>query len=333
MGLLVAMVLAGCGGSTDGAGSEETDATLLEAPPLPAEIKVALDGYEGAENVGLLMADKRGYFDDVGLNVWLGAPLLPRSTAFYVATRTDELGVAQLPQVAIARDNGLPLVAVGSVIPQPTAAMIWLRGSGVRAIADLRGKTIGVPGVPFQKALLQIVLEDAGLTPEDVRIEPVGYKLVPALLKGRVDAIFGGSENVEGAALEARGAEPVIKPVQSLGIPAYDELVVITRDDRAAADPQAIRAFMAAVRRGTVAALKDPKGAAKVIQQSDESDPESTRRDTEAQLKATLPLLSRTGKLDAERAADFLDWMHERGLLKRPMPVSDLLLDERPPQP
>lgn len=332
-GLLVAMLMGGCGASTNRVDPADIDVESLGPPPLPDEIKVSLDGYEGAENVGLLMAEKRGYFDDVGLNVWVGAPLRPRSTAFYVATRTDELGVAQLPQVAIARENGLPLVAVGSVIPQPTAAMIWLGRSRIRAVADLRGKTIGIPGVPFQDDLLRTVLEDAGLTLEDVKVKPLAYRLVPALLNGRVDAIFGGSGNVEGAALEARGAEPVIKPVQSLGVPAYDELVVITREDRAAANPQAIRAFMSAVRRGTAAAVKDPKGAARLIAKSSESDPEYSRTETEAQLKATLPLLSRTGKVDASRTADFLDWMHGQGWIKRAMPVHELLVDEYPSQP
>lgn len=324
--IFVAMFIAGCGGSGETVGSPETASAPLEAPPLPSEIKVSLDGYEGAQNAGLLMADKLGYFDDVGLNVWVGDPLRPANTVYYVVTRMDELGVIPLPQVAIARENGLPLVAIGSVIPRPTAALIWLEGSGIRTMADLKGKTVGVSGVPFQKVLLRTVLEKAGLAPEDVEIKPVAYRLVPALLKDEVDAIVG-SPNVEGVGLESQGAEPVIKRVQDFGVPAYDELAVITREDRAAADPQVMRAFMSAVVRGTAAAMKHPEAAAKLIVKSPESNPRATLRETEAQLKSTLPLLSRTGRLDSERAAGVLDWMHKEGLIESAMSDSELLAE------
>jgi putative hydroxymethylpyrimidine transport system substrate-binding protein len=326
-GMLVALLIAGCGGSGSD-GSTETVAAPVEPPPLPPEIRVSLDGYKGPENVGLLMAEKRGYFDDAGLNVWLGAPLVPRNTISYVATRMDELGVAQLPQVAVARENGLPIVALGSVIPRPTAALIWLGNSKIRTVADLQGKTIGTEGIPFQEDLLRIALEDAGLKLEDVEVKFVSNKLVPALLNGGVDAIFGGSANIEGVELESRGAKPVVKPVQSFGVSPYDELVVITREDRAAADPQAMRAFMAAVRRGTAAAIKDPEAAAKLIAKSPETNPTTTRGEIEAQLKKTLPLLSETGRLDPDQTAGFLDWMQEEGWTQQAIPVSEVLADQ-----
>lgn len=328
-GALVVLIMAGCGGSSEA----ETTATPIEAPPLPAEIKVTLDGHMGAENVGLLMAEQRGYFDDVGLKVFLAAPAAPRNSAYYVATRIDEFGVSHMPQVAIARENGLPIVAVGSVIPQPTAALIWLEGSKIRDVADLRGKTIGVPGVPFQEDLLEIVLGRAGLTLDDVGVLPVSYRMVPALVKGQVDAIFGGSANVEGAALRSQGAEPVIERVQDLGVPLYEELVVIAREDRAVADPEAIRAFMAAVRRGTAAAVEDPEAAARAIESSREPTPGATRKEIEAQVEATLPLLSRTGRIDRDRTADFLEWMHQQGLTRRAMPVSELVAGGPAPSP
>lgn len=341
MGVVLAVLMAscafvaGCGGSADTVESTESlEAELAksletpaEAPPLPSKIAVSLNGYMGADNVGLLMAKERGYFDDVGLNVWLGKPLRPSNTVYYVLTRMDELGVVSLPQVAIARENGLPIEAVGSLISQPTAAMIWLKDSDVHSMEDLEGKTIGVPGLPYQDDLLQAVLEDAGLTLDDVEVQPLGYLLVPALLNGRVDAIFGGSWNVEGAALEAQGAEPVIKRVQSSGVPAYDELAVVTRSDRVDADPQMLRAFMSAVRRGTAAAVKNPKAALKVIEKSGEIDEKLTRKQIEAQLEATLPLLSKSGRLDAGQTNDLLDWMHEQGWIQSAMSASELLAE------
>jgi ABC-type nitrate/sulfonate/bicarbonate transport system substrate-binding protein len=340
--VLVAALMAGCGesaapgvstqraGSDDTAGSATPVAQHTKAPPLPPEIRVSLDGHMGAQNIGLLMAEKLGFFKDAGLSVWLGSPLRPSNTVSYVLTRMDEIGVVQLPQVAIARENGIPIEAVGSVISHPTAAMIWLKESGIETMDDLKGKTIGLPGIPFQEDLLGTVLEDVGLTLDDVDVQPLGYLLVPALLSARVDAIFGGSWNLEGAALEARGVEPVIKRVQTFGVPAYDELAVVTRSDRAAADPRMIRAFMSAVRRGTAAALRDPKEALRLLVKGSEVDEELTPEEIEAQLDATLPLLSKDGYIDPQRAVGLIDWMEEQGWIEKQMPVAELLTNGLP---
>jgi putative hydroxymethylpyrimidine transport system substrate-binding protein len=218
---------------------------------------------------------------------------------------------------------------VGSLIAQPTAAMIWLKKSNINGIADLRGKTIAIPGLPFQKSLLRNVLARAGVSLKDVKVESVGYKLVPALVNGRADAIFGGSWNLDGVKLESLGLKPVITRVEDLGVPAYEELVVITRADRAAKEPKLVRDFMWAVKRGTAAAIKDPEAAVDVIEEGDEKDPEADRKVTEAEAEATFPLLSRSGHMSTDRAKHLVDWVYEQGIIQRRLPVSTLLADGR----
>jgi ABC-type nitrate/sulfonate/bicarbonate transport system substrate-binding protein len=324
--VLLAVFLVACGGGGE-TETTETVATSEKPPPPkpPPEILVTLDGYRGAGNVGLVMAAEEGYFEDLGLNVVLRSPVRPRRPVTYVADRTDEIGVAQLPQVVVAREKGAPVTAVGSVMPRSNEAVIWLPESGVQSIADLRGKTIGVPGIPYQDGFLQTVLEDAGLTLKDVKVKNVGFNLMPVLLHGKVDAIFGGSWNLEGTVLRARGAEPVITRLRSLGIPAYDELVVLVRSDRLAEEPQKIRDFMSAVVRGTKFAVGHPKEAVEAIEKAYERDLTLTRKELEAQLKATLPLLSKNGRMNPAQATGLVDWMQKQGQIKRPLPASGFL--------
>jgi putative hydroxymethylpyrimidine transport system substrate-binding protein len=225
-------------------------------------------------------------------------------------------------------ETGESVVALGSVIPKPTAAIIWLGDSGIAEIADLKGKTIGYPGTPAQRLLLEQVLAEADLTLDDVLILSEGYELVPALLEGEVDAIFGGSESLEGTALGARGAEPEITPVQDLGIPPYEELEVIARPECLEKHPSMYRRFMAAVARGTEAVARDPKDAARVIDESAESDQEASREEIEAQVQATLPLLSRDGHIDLAQAEDLVAWMREVGAIKAEPPVAKLFTND-----
>lgn len=334
----VVLLVQGCGGGggagTDTATTEssKTDTTKTAAatkrPAEPLLVNVTYDARVGPANVPILMADKKGYFKKLGLELGAGSPYPPSRPVVYISKDTNDFGVTQLPQLLIALEKGAPIIAVGSLVPQPTAAMIWLKKSGIHQIADLKGKTIAIPGIPFQEAFLETVLARAGLTLEDIKVKRVVYDMVSSLLSGKADAIFGGSWNIEGAALKAGGAKPVIKRVQELGIPAYDELIVIVRTDRAAREPQLVRDFMSVVERGTNAVIRDPGAAVGLIEANTESSPESNRKETRAGVEATLPLFSRTGYMDPARTRKLIAWMHAKGLIQRELPVSKVLTNK-----
>jgi len=315
------VLMAGCG---DGG---ENVASTANAPTPSKEWRVTLNSVDGPESVSVLMALHRGFFKDAGLNVWAGSPLEPNRPASYVAKGIDDFGLVQMPQLVIARDEGMPLVALGSVISQPTAAMIWLERSKIGKIADLRGKTIAIPGAPFQKRLLEAVLTRAGVPLENVQIKDVGYNLVGALMSGSADAIFGGSRVVEGVKIKARGANPVITPVQDLGVPAYEELVVVTRNALVAKDPEVVERFISVVLRGSSAAVGDPSGAVDAVVQGLEANPPPNRRVMEAQMAAARPLISKTGHMNPHRARTLVDWMYREGLISHRIPTEELFGD------
>lgn len=322
---VAAALLAGCGGSEGSeAASKPPSSSRAKAPYEPADIWVTLEGHASAENVGILLALERGYFKDVGLSVGVGAPDAPARPIYYVSTLTADVGVSQQPQVVLAKEKRAPVVAVGSLMSQSTLSMIWLKKSKIRDIADLKGKTIAVPGIPYQGKLLRLLLQRAGLSPRDVKIEVVGYELVPALVSGQADAIFGGSWNLEGAVLKSRGLRPVITPVSSLGVPTYDEAVVIARIRRVAQSRQMLRKFMAAVARANAAAIKDPEAAVQAIEKSPEGENTFGPKEIEAEVEATLPLLSSSTRISPRRTRKLVAWMHEQGLIQQAPPVSEL---------
>ncbi|MGN6256668.1 MAG: ABC transporter substrate-binding protein [Solirubrobacterales bacterium] len=312
VGLVAALLLgtSGCGRGT------KAETRAEHVPQKPREVDVTLDGYASADNVGILMAEKRGYFEDEGIDIWVRLPGSRLSPLPYVVEREVATAVSHAPQVVMARGKGAPITAFGSLISQPTAAMIWLKKSKIGGIADLKGKTIAITGLPFERGFLEAILARAGLTLDDVKVVRTDYELVPALLSGRADAILG-SWNIEGAELEARGLQPVITRVQDLGVPPYEELVLIARNDRLASDPQLARDFMSAVARGTAAAIEDPKAAARVIATH---NTDADKAVIEAQLKATLPLLSKSGETDPAATDQLAEWMQEAGMIQEVPP-------------
>jgi putative hydroxymethylpyrimidine transport system substrate-binding protein len=321
---IAVLIVAGCG-AQGAPGKAEREAA--EYRPF-RDLTVTLDGHEGAENVGILMAQKRGYFSDAHLVVSILSPAAPARPVQYVAHRLDDLGVAQEPQVVFERARGAQVVAVGSLVSHPTAALIWLKRSQIEGIPDLKGKTVAIPGLPFQKSFLESILAREGLKPGDVRIKSVGYNLVPALLSGRVAAIFGGSWNLEGEQLASLGSQPVVTRVPELGVPSYDEFVVVARSDRVAKEPGSIRDFMSAVIRGNAAAVEDPKAAVNAIREAGVGGSDLSRKEIEGEVAATAPLLSGNGYMSPGQASELVDWMYEEGMIQRKPPVPALLTDD-----
>lgn len=337
--IVTGALIMGCGGAED-SGSRTSSTTAREttltpaektmalyagepSPTFPRPLRLCLDGEMTPANIAIYMATKKGFFADVGLTVDAGVPIIPRRPVPYVTVYTNDFAVTQQPQAIIGKEKGAPIVAVGSLVSQPTAAMIWLKKSGIRGIADLRGKTVAVPGIPYQEEMLESILTRAGVKPEEIRVKRVGYKLIPALLEGEADAIFGGSWNMEGVLLRERGAKPVIKRVQELGVPGYDEDVIITRADRAAREPWVVRRFMSALRRGVAAVKRNPELAVKLLAASP-NEYEASEKANLAQVRATLSLLSPPGRFAPGRTRKLVAWMREQEMIPRGTAFSQL---------
>ena len=188
----------------------------------------------------------------------------------------------------------------------------------VHTLADLRGKTIGITGVPSDYA----TLKSAGLAGE-VKVVTVGYNLLPALLSHRVDAVLGVYRNVEGVQLQLRGLHPTIVPVDHAGVPTYDELVLVANRDRLS-DPSyrsRVQRFVSAFLAGTEAARTHRAKALSVLKKVTASDAKFLGRAT----PLTLSLLAGprgVGCVSVAQWQRFGNWMAARGLLKQRIAAS-----------
>ncbi|MFN8161631.1 MAG: ABC transporter substrate-binding protein [Solirubrobacterales bacterium] len=304
--LLGALALAGCGEKSE------------DVQPGTEPLDLVLDFYPNPDHAGIYMAKKLGYFRDAGLDVSITAPSDPSSPIKQVATGQADLAVSYQPEVVLAREQGLDVRAVAAIVDRPLTSMIWLKKSGIKGVGDLKGKTVATAGIPYQAAYLKTILARAGLSESEVKSVNVGLGLLPALLGGRAAAILGGFRNIEGVDLAVRGKKPVVTPVDRLGVPPYDELVLVARGKRLESDPDPIRLFIAALARGTAAAERRPRLATQAILDANSALDEKT---TAAEMAATLPLLEPSdpdrpyGYMDPAAWRRFAGWMRDNGLV------------------
>jgi putative hydroxymethylpyrimidine transport system substrate-binding protein len=313
--------LAACGG--DG------DATTGSASN-PQPFSLDLDWYVNPDHAGIYTAIERDFFRQAGLDVKPQVPSDPSAPIKEVAAGRADLAVSYEPEVLLAADKGLDVEAVAAIADSPLTSLISLPKAGIASAADLDGKTVGTAGIPYQSDYLETILQTAGLPDSAAREVNVGLNLLPALIGGRVDAILGGFRNIEGVDLRLRGLQPRIVPVDQLGVPTYDELVLVARRSTVEDHPDAIRAFIAALARGTDYARAHPQEAANaVISAGKGLDPMQTR----SEVAATLPLLATPqgkpyGYLDPGAWRAYAEWMAGHDLISDAPAPSEVLTNE-----
>lgn len=290
------------------------------------KLTLTLDWTPNPDHVGIFDARDTGLFAHAGLDVAVRSPSDPTAPLKLVGVGRSDLAVSYEQELFFAAAKKLPVVAVASVVPQPLNSFMAIEPK-VRSLRDLKGRTIGITGVPSDYATLDTALRSVGLTRKDVKVVTVGYNLLPALLAHRVDVVLGVYRNVEGIQLQLRGLHPTIIPVDRAGVPTYDELVLVANQIRLRNDPAyraGVRRFVGAFLAGTADARRHPARALAILKKVTASSPKFLARAT----PATLRLLvgpDGVGCISVSRWQRFGDWMHAQRLLKQPIRAASVV--------
>jgi putative hydroxymethylpyrimidine transport system substrate-binding protein len=305
---------------------EETTA----APGTKQRIDLVLDYFPNADHAPIYAAQAIGAFDQAGLDVRIRTPSDPAAPLKLVAGGQADLAISYEPEVLLARDKGLRVASVAALVQKPLTSVMAIEGSKVRSVADLAGKTVGTAGIPYQSAYLKTILHAAGVPRDKVKEVNVGFNLVPAMLSKKVDATLGAFWNYEGVQLARQKKHPNIIRMEKAGVPAYNELVFVARQEDLQARGDVIRRFVQAVGRGAEAVRKDPAtGVDPLVAANKDLD----RGLQMASVQATLPVFfpaddarpwGYQNPLEWQR---YGQWMVDNGLLTQP-PAPTALTNE-----
>jgi putative hydroxymethylpyrimidine transport system substrate-binding protein len=302
------LALAACGSKRDVIGA-----------PSAKPFTVMLDFFPNADHAPLYAAIAHGDFRAVGLDVRPQTPSDPAEPLKLLAAGKVDMAISYEPELLLARDQGLKLVSVGALVQRPLTSIIALPGRHVTRVADLAGKQVGTAGIAYQAAELRTALRAAGVAQSAAKEVNVGFNLVPAMLSGKVAATLGGFWNYEAIQLQLLHRNPVVIPVDRAGVPTYDELVLVVREDEAHSRGQDLRAFLQALTRGERKVRADPRAAAALVVAANPSlEPKLQLASIERTLPATQPAQSGRpyGWQDPSRWASFGSWMLSQGLLQ-----------------
>jgi putative hydroxymethylpyrimidine transport system substrate-binding protein len=318
----LSLVLAACG---------EKQEALTGSSGHTQSLTVMLDWFPNADHVGIYQARAEGDFASSGLDVNVQVPSDPAAPLELLAAGKVDVAISYEPELLLARNQGLPLVSVAAIVQKPLTSIVSIGSKHIRRPGDLRGKRVGDAGIPYQHAYLETILAHAGVPPRSVQEINVGANLVPAMLSGRVDATLGAYWNYEAIQLAQAHKRPNVIRMDQVGVPTYDELVLVVRKSTLVNHSDEIRRFVQALGRGYQSVSRDPQAAvANLVRANSGLDPKLQL----ASVKATLPVFFPSargapwGWQDPVRWSAYGHWMLSEHLISNPAAVADASTNE-----
>jgi putative hydroxymethylpyrimidine transport system substrate-binding protein len=314
--LVLLGVLAGaCGGS----GPQTTSDGARLAP-----VRVVLDFVPNAVHAGLYAAQAEGMYRAQGLAVQLVAPAGTAQPLSAVSSGRADLGIADLIDVTLANRQGAGLRVVAAVVQRPLISLMARADGPVRRPRDLVGRTVGLTGVPSDRAIARTIVAGDGGDPNRVHFVVIGFSAVPSLVGRKVDAAIGFWP-ADGVELERRTPARIFR-LERFGGPAFPELVIFARARTLRTSPGLVRRFLRASAQGYALARRDPSRALADLEHGAHGiDPAVAR----ASLRAYRPILAdrngRFGTIDRAAVRAFLRYARRVGIIPGATPVRGLL--------
>ena len=304
-------------------------AMSLCAAPLWAQdqMTLLLDWFVNPDHGPVIIAQEKGFFADVNLEVEVIAPADPSDPPKLVAAGKADLAISYQPQLHLQIHEGLPLQRVGTLVATPLNCLLVLKDGPIASPADLKGGKVGFSVGGVEEAVLGHVLNTHGLTLDDVDLINVNWSLSPALMSGQVDAVIGGFRNFELNQMDIEGVPGRCFYVEEEGLPPYDELIYVANPNTMDADM--IRRFLTATEQATQYIINHPYEAWEIFSST---APELQDELNKRAWADTLPRFAlRPAAMDVGRYAAFETFLHQAGLIPTVNPVAKIAIDVTAP--
>jgi NitT/TauT family transport system substrate-binding protein len=228
---------------------------ILAAPAGATDIRFTLDWAFQGPTAAFIAADQLGYYEEAGLEVTIDRGSGSAGAIQRVATGAYQMGFADINALVEfnAQNPGRTAKAVMMIYDAPPFGLYALKSSGIKEPADLVGKTLGAPVFDASFKLFPAFAAKTGIDGDAVQRVNMDSPLREAMLvRGEVDVISGHffSSILD---LETKGVPPdqvEVMLYKDYGMDFYGN-AVIAADSFAQSEPEAVKAFNAAVAKAT----------------------------------------------------------------------------------
>lgn len=286
-------------------------------PAIPSKITpitINLKWLHQTQFAGHYVADQKGYYRDIGLEVSLIPFDYNNLPINEVVSGNADYGVTGADEILVARAEGKPVVALAVIYQENPVTAYSLSDSNITKPTDFIGKKVGVQEGINVEFMVKAMLAKQGVDyDEDITVVPIGFD-EKEIVSGEVDVATGYVTNEPIQAENAGYAVNIIHP-KDYGVNVYAD-VLFTTEDTAKNKPELTKAFVQATLKGWEYALQNQDEAVELTLRYEDPNNDSLNFEHQQKLlQRSVPLIKPTpgtkiGQMDYSR------WLQTFRLLK-----------------
>jgi NitT/TauT family transport system substrate-binding protein len=243
-------------------------AAMVSPANAAEKVRITMDwkikGTHSAYYVGV----KKGYYKAEGLEVTVKQGAGSVKSVKFVGSDQFDFGSADYGTMAKGVMKDIPVRAVFAIKQRSPMAIIALPGSGIKKLADIKGKKLAVSSGDSTSQILPGLLAKNNIAKSSFTLVTVGRAgKIKALLEGKVDAVTGYTSNqlpVIANAVAKRGIKPIAIRYSENGVNLLAN-GIITQESHVQKNPKMIRAFLRATKKSWQDTIKDRQGALSIV--------------------------------------------------------------------
>lgn len=236
--------------------------TASSAGDGPELTNITVDALEIPDAIPIVIAQKDGFFKQEGLNVKIqpiaaADDIVPQLLAHTVQFTVEDY-VGMFAEQAQTPALGFRVISDDSQAAPNTFDLVVPKGSPITSVADLKGKTIAIPGLGTSIATLSMdaLLHSYGLSTSSYKAVAVAFPDMPAeMAQGKFDAAWVTEPFV--TIMEAAGAH-VLTDVMTGALENFPVSAWATTAYIEQHDPKTVAAFQKAIVKGQQVAASNP---------------------------------------------------------------------------
>ncbi len=224
------------------------------------EIRVASWSKPITEQTNLLVEEEKGFFKEQGLNMTFIPGAGGGDAIKNILSGQADIAFTDPGSLFFALDQGEKLKVIYNIYPQNVFNIVSLKEKNITKPEDLKGKTIGVYSLSSgTRQNLLVLLHEAGLTEDDVKIEETGILNFAPLMQGRVDATAATDTGLYTGKQKDLGEVNVMEVKNYLNFPS--DVFVVT-EETYQEKKELLQKFLVGYQNGAEWMIKNPDEAA-----------------------------------------------------------------------
>lgn len=276
----------------------------------PAEASLRLAWIPQGTFAGDYVAVKDGLWNTEEIIIEVNPGGFEYDSIKLVAASEDTFGIASGPELIEARARGVPLVAIGVVIPDSPIVWVSKAGSGIKEPKDFLGKRVGAQFGTHTEITFETLFDKLDLSIEEVSRIPMKYDYTPFISDALdVVPVYIIDQVVE---FRRNGIEVNIIDPRDYGVDLGPGNLYFTSEETLENEPELVRHFLRGAAKGWQRAYDDPSYAAAAILPHTGGGSEEGLK---MQIDAITEFVSKSGAIGGVEKIDEKQWQDTIAIL------------------